>query len=114
MTRKTESLARETLRILKPFWWLVALSTVLGIVSGLSVTGLLATINNALNMPGGPDTHTALLFAGLCVLTLACATLSNLSTNYVASAWSPICVASWPPRCWSRPSSNWSATAPTV
>lgn len=32
MTRKTESLARETLRILKPFWWLVALSTVLGIV----------------------------------------------------------------------------------
>ncbi|KPW27595.1 Pyoverdine ABC transporter, ATP-binding/permease protein [Pseudomonas syringae pv. apii] len=83
MTRKTESLARETLRILKPFWWLVALSTVLGIVSGLSVTGLLATINNALNMPGGPDTHTALLFAGLCVLTLACATLSNLSTNYV-------------------------------
>ncbi|KPX33323.1 Pyoverdine ABC transporter ATP-binding/permease protein [Pseudomonas tremae] len=83
MTRKTESLARETLRILKPFWWLVALSTVLGIVSGLSVTGLLATINNALNMPGGPDTHTALLFAGLCVLTLACSTLSNLSTNYV-------------------------------
>lgn len=83
MTRKTESLARETLRILKPFWWLVALSTVLGIVSGLSVTGLLATINNAMNMPGGPDTQTALLFAGLCVLTLACSTLSNLSTNYV-------------------------------
>lgn len=69
MTRKTESLARETLRILKPFWWLVALSTLLGIVSGLSVTGLLATINNAMNMPGGPDTQTALLFAGLCVLT---------------------------------------------
>lgn len=83
MTRTTESLARETLRILKPFWWLVALSTLLGIVSGLSVTGLLATINNAMNMPGGPDTQTALLFAGLCVLTLACSTLSNLSTNYV-------------------------------
>ncbi|RMQ76170.1 Pyoverdine ABC transporter ATP-binding/permease protein, partial [Pseudomonas viridiflava] len=31
----------------------------------------------------GPDTQTALLFAGLCVLTLACSTLSNLSTNYV-------------------------------
>ncbi len=83
MTRTTESLARETLRILKPFWWLVALSTLLGIVSGLSVTGLLATINNAMNRPGGPDTQTALLFAGLCMLTLACSTLSNLSTNYV-------------------------------
>lgn len=83
MTLKTESLARETLRILKPYWWLVVLSTVLGIVSGLSVTGLLATINSAMTQPGGPDVDTAWLFAGLCVLTLACSTGSNLMTNQV-------------------------------
>ncbi|MDU9390197.1 cyclic peptide export ABC transporter [Pseudomonas sp. zfem002] len=83
MTLNTESLARETLRILKPYWWLVALSTALGIVSGLSVTGLLATINNAMAQPEGPGVETALLFAGLCVLTLACSTASSLMSNKV-------------------------------
>jgi putative ATP-binding cassette transporter len=83
MIFKSESLARETLRILKPFRWLVALSTVLGIVSGLSVTALLATINHAMNLPDGPTAQTAWLFAGLCVLTLVCSTLSSLATNHV-------------------------------
>ncbi|NWA03089.1 cyclic peptide export ABC transporter [Pseudomonas gingeri] len=83
MTLQAQSLAQETLRILKPFWLLVALSAALGIVSGLSVTALLATINSAMNALGGPDTHTALLFGGLCLLTLACSTVSNLLTNYV-------------------------------
>ncbi len=83
MTLKTESLARETLRILKPYWWLVVLSTVLGIVSGLSVTGLLATINRAMTQAGGPGVDTALLFAGLCLLTLACSTGSSLLSNRV-------------------------------
>ncbi|NNJ14535.1 cyclic peptide export ABC transporter [Pseudomonas putida CSV86] len=83
MTLKTESLARETLRILKPYWWLVVLSTVLGIVSGLSVTGLLATINRAMTQDGGPGLDVALLFAGLCVLTLACSNGSSLLSNRV-------------------------------
>lgn len=83
MTLKTESLARETLRILKPYWWLVVLSTVLGMVSGLSVTGLLATINNAMARDGGPGIDSALLFAGLCLLTLACSTGSSLLSNRV-------------------------------
>ncbi|RRV07246.1 cyclic peptide export ABC transporter [Pseudomonas sp. v388] len=83
MTFTSQSLARETLRILKPFRWLVALSTVLGIVSGLSVTALLATINQAMNIEGGPTARMAWLFAALCVLTLACSTLSSLATNYV-------------------------------
>ncbi len=83
MTSTTPSLAQETLRILKPFWMLVALSAALGVVSGLSVTALLATINSAMNAAGGPDTRTALLFGGLCLLTLTCSTGSNLLTNYV-------------------------------
>lgn len=83
MTLKTQSLAREALRILRPYWWLVILSTVLGIVSGLSVTGLLATINNAMGLEGGPNVDTALQFAGLCILTLACSTGSSLLSNSV-------------------------------
>lgn len=83
MTLKTESLARETLRILKPYRWLVVLSTVLGMVSGLSVTGLLATINNAMAREGGPGIDSALLFAGLLLLTLACSTGSSLLSNRV-------------------------------
>ncbi|CAD5108450.1 cyclic peptide export ABC transporter [Zestomonas carbonaria] len=83
MTPNAESLAHETLTILKPFWPQVVLSAFLGIAGGLSVTALLATINTAMNAEGGPSTRLALLFAGLCVLTLACSTLSNLLTNYV-------------------------------
>ncbi|WP_095155667.1 cyclic peptide export ABC transporter [Pseudomonas sp. Irchel 3E13] len=83
MTLKTENLTGETLRILKPYWWLVVLSTVLGIVSGLSVTGLLATLNNAMTQDGGPNVNSALMFAGLLVLTLACSTLSSLLSNKV-------------------------------
>ncbi|TBV11405.1 cyclic peptide export ABC transporter [Stutzerimonas kirkiae] len=76
-------LSAEILHILKPFWLSVVLSTLLGIVSGLSVTALLATMNDALNREGGATTRLALLFAGLCILTLACSTLSNLLTNRV-------------------------------
>ncbi|TBV12512.1 cyclic peptide export ABC transporter [Stutzerimonas kirkiae] len=76
-------LSAEVLRILKPFWLSVALATLLGIVSGLSVTALLATMNDALNREGGATARLALLFAGLCILTLACSTLSNLLTNRV-------------------------------
>ncbi|MCY1338286.1 ABC transporter ATP-binding/permease protein YojI [compost metagenome] len=83
MTRTAESLVRETLTLLKPFWPHVLLSSLLGIAGGLSVTALLATINSAMNTGNGPDLHLALLFALLCVATLACSTLSKLLTNYV-------------------------------
>ncbi|MBE7373883.1 cyclic peptide export ABC transporter [Pseudomonas lopnurensis] len=83
MTPDADSLARETMAILRPFWTQVVLSMLLGIAGGLSVTALLATINTAMNVEGGPDLRLALLFAALCVLTLACSTLSNLLTNYI-------------------------------
>ncbi|ENO4426333.1 cyclic peptide transporter, partial [Pseudomonas aeruginosa] len=67
MTRTAESLAHETLTLLKPFWPHVLLSVLLGIAGGLSVTALLATINTAMNTEGGPNLHVALLFALLCV-----------------------------------------------
>lgn len=83
MTVTANSLARETLTILRPFWFQVVLSTLLGVAGGLSVTALLAIINTAMNVEGGPDLDLVLLFGGLCVLTLVCSTLSNLITNYV-------------------------------
>ncbi len=36
MPLQAQSLAQETLRILKPFWLLVVLSAALGVVSGLT------------------------------------------------------------------------------
>lgn len=83
MTPTEDSLTRETLSILKPFWPQVLLSALLGIAGGLSITALLATINRAMNTEAGPDLGLASLFALLCVATVACSTLSKLLTNYV-------------------------------
>lgn len=83
MTRASNSLTGETWRILKPYWLAVLASILMGIVSGLSVTTLLATINHAMNEGAGPTVRLALQFAGLCVLTLGCSTGSRLLTNYV-------------------------------
>lgn len=83
MPTHPHSLLHETLAILKPFRLLVITSALLGIISGLSITALLATMNQAMNMTGGPDSYLALTFAGLCILVLTCTTLSNLCINYV-------------------------------
>ncbi|MBK4998714.1 cyclic peptide export ABC transporter [Pseudomonas sp. S31] len=83
MTPASNSLAGETWRILKPYWLAVLASILMGVVSGLSVTSLLATINHAMNQGAGPTGRLALQFAGLCVLTLACSTGSRLLTNYI-------------------------------
>ncbi len=83
MTITVNSLAHETWRILKPFWLAVLASIVMGVVSGLSVTALLATINRAMNEQAGATALLALQFAGFCLLTLVCSTGSRLLTNYV-------------------------------
>ncbi|GLU36607.1 MULTISPECIES: cyclic peptide export ABC transporter [Pseudomonas] len=83
MPRTAESLTHETLTLLKPFWPQLLLSVLLGVAGGLSITALLATINTAMNIEGGPNLRIALVFALLCVTTLACSTLSKLLTNYI-------------------------------
>ncbi len=83
MTVSANSLARETWRILEPFRLAVVASVAMGIVSGLGVTALLATVNRAMNQAGGPTAWVALEFAGLCLLTLGCSTGSRLLTNHV-------------------------------
>ncbi|WP_226506695.1 cyclic peptide export ABC transporter [Pseudomonas sp. MWU16-30317] len=83
MSADANTLGRETWRILRPYWVAVIASVIMGVISGLSVTALLATINHAMNQGGGPTAWLALQFAGFCVLTLACSTGSRLLTNYV-------------------------------
>lgn len=83
MSSQPRSALRELFGLLKPFWPLVTLSTALGIIGGLSVTALLATINNALHSDAGLTQGVVLGFAGLCLLALFSSICSDMGTNYV-------------------------------
>ena len=83
MTRKPLSAIGELFILLKPFWPIVALSIALGILGGFSVTVLLATINRALNSENGLTQGVMLAFAGLCLLSLVSAIISDMSSNAV-------------------------------
>ena len=65
MIRKPLSATRELAQLLKPFWPIVLVSILLGILGGFSVTTLLATINRALNSENGLTQGVMLAFAGL-------------------------------------------------
>lgn len=80
---RSRSAFADLLRLLKPFWPLVTVSIVLGMVGGLSITVLLATINNALNSEAGLTQDVVLAFAGLCLLALCCSILSDMGSNHV-------------------------------
>ncbi|NMY38053.1 MULTISPECIES: cyclic peptide export ABC transporter [unclassified Pseudomonas] len=81
--RPTPGVFRELLHLLKPFRLIVSLSVLLGMVGGLSVTVLLATINSALHAEGGLTHQVVALFAGLCLLALISTICSDIGSNYV-------------------------------
>jgi putative ATP-binding cassette transporter len=83
MTAKPRSAIREVLSLLKPYRGRLSFSTALGILGGLSVTALLATINTHLNSDAGLSQGMVLAFAGLCMLGLLCSIVSDVGTNYV-------------------------------
>lgn len=83
MTCQPRSAVADLLGLLKPFWPLVALSTLLGMVGGISVTTLLATINGALHSQHGLTQGVVLGFAGLCLLALVSTICSDIGTNHV-------------------------------
>ncbi|MBK5542598.1 cyclic peptide export ABC transporter [Pseudomonas sp. TH05] len=83
MTSKPRGAISELFGLLKPFWPLVSVSIALGMVGGLSVTALLATINSALHNEGGLTQGVVLGFAGLCLLALLSSICSDIGTNYV-------------------------------
>lgn len=81
--RTSPGVLRELLTLLKPFRLIVCLSVLLGMIGGLSVTVLLATINNALHAEGGLTQNVVAVFAGLCVLALLSTICSDIGSNYV-------------------------------
>ncbi|WP_347901173.1 cyclic peptide export ABC transporter [Pseudomonas purpurea] len=83
MSQPTRGAIVELFALLKPFRLVVTLSIILGMIGGLSVTVLLATINTALNSDSGLSQGVVALFAGLCVLALLSAICSDIGTNYV-------------------------------
>ncbi|MDR6946316.1 putative ATP-binding cassette transporter [Pseudomonas sp. 2957] len=83
MTKPTRGAINELFALLKPFRLIVSASIVLGMLGGLSVTVLLATINNALHSDDGLTRTVVMIFAGLCTLALLTTILSDIGTNYV-------------------------------
>ncbi|MDD1015725.1 cyclic peptide export ABC transporter [Pseudomonas rubra] len=83
MTKQPRGALRELFALLKPFWPIVTLSIVLGMIGGLSVTALLATINSGLHSEGGLTQQVVLAFAGLCALALLSTICSDIGTNHV-------------------------------
>ncbi|MGF6331695.1 putative ATP-binding cassette transporter [Pseudomonas sp. BS3782 TE3695] len=83
MTKPTRGAINELLALLKPFRLIVSVSIVLGMIGGLSVTVLLATINNALHSADGLTRSVVMIFAGLCMLALLTTIVSDIGTNYV-------------------------------
>lgn len=73
----------ELLRLIKPMRSVLMISIVLGILGGLSITGLLATINASLHSDSAGNLGLLLAFGGLCVMALVGSILSDIGTNYV-------------------------------
>ncbi|AZD93877.1 MULTISPECIES: cyclic peptide export ABC transporter [Pseudomonas] len=71
------------LALLRPFRTTVVISVALGMVGGLAITLLLATINNALHSATGMTQGVVLTFATLCLLALTSSIVSDIGTNYV-------------------------------
>ena len=83
MTAAPRSAIRELLSLLKPYRPIVISSITLGIVGGLSVTALLATVNRGLHSADGMGTGVVLAFAGLCLLALLSSIGADIGTNFV-------------------------------
>lgn len=83
MTHPTRATFKELSALLKPFRLVITIAILLGIVGGLTVTGLLATINDALHADTGMGRGVALTFAALCLLALVSSIVSDIGTNYV-------------------------------
>ena len=83
MSKPTRGVINELFALLKPFRLIVSVSILLGMVGGLSVTALLATINNVLHAEGALTSTMVAVFAGLCLLALTSSIFSDIGTNFV-------------------------------
>ena len=83
MSQPTRGAVQDLFALLKPFKYTVALSVILGMVGGLSITFLLATINRALHDDSGLTQGVVWGFAGLCLVALASSVFSDIGSNRV-------------------------------
>lgn len=83
MTQPSRGAIGDLLLLLKPFWPIVAASIILGMLGGLSITVLLAVINQSLHSSEGLGQGIVLTFAGLCLLALLSSILSDIGSNHV-------------------------------
>ncbi|SFB29433.1 putative ATP-binding cassette transporter [Pseudomonas sp. NFIX10] len=83
MNQPKRGVINELFTLLKPFRLIVIGAILLGMVGGLSVTVLLATINTVLHAEGGLTNTVVGVFAGLCLLALFSSICSDIGTNYV-------------------------------
>ncbi|MGY3617873.1 cyclic peptide export ABC transporter [Bradyrhizobium sp. USDA 10063] len=83
MMTSRNSLAAQIFHLLRPYWQIVLGGSLLGLVGGASVAGLLALVNRGL-YAGQHDAATLLgAFAGLCILILIGSVGADISANYV-------------------------------
>ncbi|WP_024619341.1 cyclic peptide export ABC transporter [Pseudomonas kilonensis] len=83
MSQPKRGVINELFTLLKPFRLIVIGAILLGMVGGLSVTVLLATINKVLHAESGLSHTVVGVFAGLCLLALVSSICSDIGTNYV-------------------------------
>ncbi|WP_313741517.1 cyclic peptide export ABC transporter [Pseudomonas sp.] len=83
MSAPPRSALQELMTLLRPYRWIVAGSIVLGVLGGLSITALLATVNRGLHNADGLNGGVILAFAGLCLVALLSGIAADIGTNLV-------------------------------
>jgi putative ATP-binding cassette transporter len=83
MMNPRSGLTAQILHLLRPYWQIVLGGTVLGVVGGASVAGLLAVVNRGLYATQDDLAMLLFAFAGLCVLILIGSIGADISANYV-------------------------------
>ncbi|WP_312931414.1 cyclic peptide export ABC transporter [Pseudomonas sp.] len=83
MSAPPRSAFHELMTLLQPYRWIVVGSIALGILGGLSITALLATVNQGLHNADGLSRGVILAFAGLCLVALLSGIAADIGTNLV-------------------------------
>ncbi len=83
MMNPRSGLTAQILHLLRPYWPIVLGGTVLGVVGGASVAGLLAVVNRGLYASQDDVATLLFAFAGLCLLILIGSIGADISANYV-------------------------------
>lgn len=71
----------DIITLLRPFWPMTLLSTLVGTLGGLATAWLLASINRALHEPDGFTGTLALQFLGLCALSIAGSAVAGIGNS---------------------------------